>query len=226
MFGLLGTLATSIIGGMFQSNAQKSAASQASAADYAASQAAIAEQRRQFNALLQRSQPYMRAGQIGMNGMLNLAGLNGDKAQQQAVNGIQNGAGFQAQVQHGEQGILANAAATGGLRGGNVQAALGQFRPAMLQQAIDQQYARLGGLTNMGQNTAVNAGNMGMGMANQIGGQLTAGGNAMAGNALAQGQASANMWGNIAGAAGSFFGGLPQGATWGSVFGGNREVQL
>jgi hypothetical protein len=244
MFGLLGTLATSILGGMFQQRAQTSAASAASAAQQGmsreaiaaqmhAQQLAIAEQRRQFDALVKRSQPYMQAGQMGLNGMLNLAGLNGSQAQKKAVNGLQNGADFQESLQQGENAILGNAAATGGLRGGNTQAALGQFAPAMLQQAIDQQYARFGGLGQMGQNTAMSVGTQGMGMANQIGATLggTANqigtqygniGQAQAGQAIANGQAGANMWGGLAGAAGSFFGGLPANATWASTFGGGR----
>jgi hypothetical protein len=40
------------------------------------------------------------------------------------------------------------------LRGGNIQAALGQFRPQLLSSLIEQQYGRLGGLTNTGQASA------------------------------------------------------------------------
>ena len=50
-------------------------------------------------------------------------------------------------VRQGEEAILQGASATGGLRGGNVQAALAQFRPAMLNRFVQQQYERLGGLT-------------------------------------------------------------------------------
>ena len=46
--------------------------------------------------------------------------------------------------------MLQRASATGGLRGGNIQAALAQFRPQMLQQAIEQQYGRLGGFAGAG----------------------------------------------------------------------------
>jgi hypothetical protein len=58
--------------------------------------------------------------------------------------------------------------ATGGLRGGNVQAALGQFQPQLLAQLIDQQYSRLGGLTSIGQNAAAGVGNAGMSTGNSI----------------------------------------------------------
>ena len=45
---------------------------------------------------------------------------------------------------------MANAAATGGLRGGNTQRALAQFRPALLSQLINQRYEQLGGLSGQG----------------------------------------------------------------------------
>ena len=46
--------------------------------------------------------------------------------------------------------MLQNAAATGGVRGGNTTGALATYRPQMLTQLIDQQYARLGGLSAQG----------------------------------------------------------------------------
>ena len=55
-------------------------------------------------------------------------------------------------VQQGQDAILQNASAIGGLRGGNTQAALAQFRPALLSQLIAEQYNRLGGLSSLGQN--------------------------------------------------------------------------
>lgn len=57
---------------------------------------------------------------------------------------------YQAKVRQGEQALLQQASATGGLRGGNVQAALAQFRPQMLSQEISNRIAQLAGITEAG----------------------------------------------------------------------------
>ena len=97
------------------------------------------------------------------------------------------------QAEQGEQGILQNAAATGGLRGGNIQAALGQFRPQMLQNMIQQQYANLSGLTSLGQASASGQASSGQQAAGNIGNLYGQIGQAQAGSALGQGQA----WGQV-----------------------------
>jgi hypothetical protein len=119
--------------------------------------------------------------------------------QQQAISQLENSAAFQALARQGETGILQNASATGGLRGGNVQGALAQFRPALLNQFIEQQYNRLGGLTKIGQASAAGVGAAGQEAATSIGTALTASGQAQAGNALAQGAAFNNALGTITG---------------------------
>lgn len=119
--------------------------------------------------------------------------------QQQAISQIEGGAAFQALARQGEEGILQNASATGGLRGGNVQGALAQFRPALLSQFIDQQYNRLGGLSQLGQASAAGVGAGGQNAATQIGNAYTQAGQAQAGSALAQGAAFNNALGTIVG---------------------------
>jgi hypothetical protein len=79
------------------------------------------------------------------------AGMTGEQAQATAIDRIANSPLLAELTRQGEEAILQNASATGGLRGGNVQGALAQFRPQMLQQEIDKQYARLAGLSGMGQ---------------------------------------------------------------------------
>lgn len=78
------------------------------------------------------------------------AGMTGDQAQQAAIAKIADSPVLRALTQQGEQAILQNASATGGLRGGNVQSALAQYRPAMLQKAISDQYAQLGQIASTG----------------------------------------------------------------------------
>jgi len=143
------------------------------------------------------------AGQKGsLQLQQDLIGLNGNAAQQAAYDQIQNSAGFQSQLQLGQNAMLQNAAATGGLRGGNTQAAMAQFAPALLNQAIASQYQNLGGITALGQNAAAMQGNAGMQSANAIGGLYQSQGANTAGYQLARGQNAQNMIGSIAGGLG------------------------
>ena len=212
---MLAMMGVSTIGGIASGNAQANAASNASAAQMAAAQLGIAEQRRQFNTMRGLLKPYVKAGNAGMEAQLALMGLSGQHDQRQAINGIRQSPLFQSQVQAGENALLQNASATGGLRGGNTEAALAQFRPEMLSQAINAQMAQYGGLASVGQNAAAGVGNNGMIMGSNVANLLQQSGAAQAGGYLAQGQAAANTWGNIAGGAGFMAGQFqpPAGAT-------------
>lgn len=152
---------------------------------------AIAEQKRQFDKMVELLSPYSKAGTGSLTAQQNILGLNGAGAQQQAINGIQNSPYFQATAKQGENAILQNASATGGLRGGNVQGALGQFRPALLNSLVQQQYANLGGITNMGQSAAAGQAAGGMQSANSIGNLLSQSGQAQANGLIGAGQARA-----------------------------------
>ncbi len=149
---------SAVIGGVTQSRAAKSAAS----AQQQSAQAGIDEQGRQFDEMRRLLQPYVEAGQPALTAQQAQLGLLGPEQQQAAINQIAGSPLLQALTQQGEQALLQRASATGGLRGGNLQGALAQFRPAMLQAALDQQYARLGGLTALGQQSAAGVGTAGL----------------------------------------------------------------
>ena len=146
---------------------QTRAAEKAAEAQIASADAGIAEQRRQFDIMTELMNPYVTQGVTALASQSDLLGLNGVDAQLTAINNIESSPLFQAQVQAGEEAILQNASATGGLRGGNIQGALAQYRPQMLQQAIQNQYANLGGLTQLGQASA--AGQAGLGLRGALG---------------------------------------------------------
>ena len=192
--GGVATVAGAAIGAR---SARKAADAQARSAEQG-----IQEQRRQFDAATQLFQPYVQAGVGSLGQQQALLGLSGPEAQAQAISQIESGPQFQSLVQQGEAGILANASATGGLRGGNVQGALGQFRPQMLNALIQQQFQDLGTITNMGQASSgkqAAAGQLaGTNIANLYGQQ----GAAKAGAQMAQG----NAWGSALGGIGNLFG--------------------
>lgn len=242
---------SAVVGGVVANKASKRAASAQTQAAQAGVDAqlestrlSINEQRRQFDEAKRLLQPYVqagegalrdlspyaRAGQTGLNAQLALAGLSGPAAQRRAIQQIEGGPEFQALTEAGEEAILQNASATGGLRGGNTQAALAQFRPQVLSQLINQQYSRLGGFTNLGRSTtqdifargqAAAAGQAAAGQnlageisglygnqAANVGNLLAQQGAAQAGSALAQGQ----TWGNVLGGIGQFAGAIGTGA--------------
>ena len=197
---------SAVVGGVMSSKAQKSAARSASNAQIQASEMGVEEQRRQFDAVQKLLKPYADAGLSGLSGQQDLLGINGTAAQQTAIGNINNSAEMQTYLQQGENAILQNASATGGLRGGNTQAALAQFRPQLLNQLINQRYQNLAGMTALGQNAAAGTGNAGMQTASNISNLYQQTGAAQAGAALAQGQASANMWNGVTGAIGQVAG--------------------
>lgn len=200
---IIGGALISGVGGYF---AQKSAAEEAAGAQRSASESAIAEQRRQQAEAERLLAPYMQAGQGALGQQQALLGLAGPEAQQAAIAQLEQSPQFQAMLEQGESAILQNASATGGLRGGNTQAALAQFRPQLLSQLIQQQMAQLGGLAGMGQQGAMGAAGFGQQSAANIGNQFTAMGQAAAGGALAQGQGMSNLFGGVGGALGTLGG--------------------
>lgn len=222
-------VATAIVGGaVIGGIATSSSASKAAKAQGQASDASIAEQRAQFEAMQRTLKPYVDAGTPALRQMASysevaqpaldeqqaLSGMLGPEAQQQAIDRIEQSPLYLAHVAQGENAMLQQASATGGLRGGNIQAALAQFRPAVLQQMIEDKYNKMGGMVGfgagqnqnlaiMGQASAAGQAAAGMGMASNIGNALQNKGTAQARSALATGQA----WGNVAGSIG-YLGGM------------------
>lgn len=207
-----------VVGGLMQSDA----ASDAAGAQTAASQAGIEEQRRQFNMVRELLKPYVEAGTPALQQQQALIGLQGQQAQQQAISALEQGAGFQAQVRQGEEALLQRASATGGLRGGNIQGALAQFRPQMLQREIETQYGRLGGLTSLGQQSAAGVGTAGMQTGARVAGLYGDIGAAQAGAELAQGQAMAGLFNLPAQFLGMQYGAKVGTPGFGSVFSDRR----
>lgn len=153
----------------------------------AAAEKGIAEQRRQFDALVELMAPYVTAGEGAISQQQALIGLQGPEAQQQAIAGFEQSPLFQSLTRQGEEAILQQGAATGGLRGGNIQMALSQFRPQVLNSLIEQQYNRLGGITSLGQSSAAGQGTSGISSASNISNLLANQGQAIAGGQIAKG---------------------------------------
>jgi hypothetical protein len=233
-FGLSGAaLAGIAVGGatLISGMAQADAAESAAAAQSGSAQAGIEEQRRQFDKVQELLKPYSMAGEKALGGLAPFAaagapaleeqqallGLRGPEAERAAIERIRGGETFKALAGQGEEALLQRASATGGLRGGNIQGALAQFRPALLSSLIDQQYGRLGGMTALGQTTTQNLAGLGQASAAGTGAAAqTTGANvanllgqqgaALAGAEIAQGKAFGAIPAAISGGLGLFSG--------------------
>jgi hypothetical protein len=111
--------------------------------------------------------------------------------QRQAIQQIEQGPLFQELAKQGEAGLLATASATGRRGAEDTQSALARYRPQLLNQLIDQQYARLAGLTSVGQAGAQNLLNLGQASAAGQAGAAAQSGNAISGLMASQGAAQA-----------------------------------
>lgn len=207
--GPIGGMIGSTLGGAIEG---EEATSEAAGIQAGAAQAGISEQRRQFDEIRKLLQPYVEAGTPALAGQQALIGLAGPEAQATAIGQLEASPLYQGLVRQGEEAVLQRASATGGLRGGNVQAALAQFRPQMLTELINQQYERLGGLTTLGQRSAAGVGDVGSQTAANVSNLLQQEGAARAGGVLGGTQLSSaipGIFGTIQGAGG-----------FGKIFGG------
>jgi len=196
-----------VVGAGISAYGQYKSAEEAAAAQEEAALAGMSAEERAQERMRKTLQPYVESGEDAMKAQRALLGLEGEQAQQDAVNQVQQNPNFMALVQQGEGALLQNAAATGGLRGGNTQAALAQFRPQMLNQALQQQYQNLGGLTQIGQASAAQQAAGQMQFGRDIAGLYGNIGQAQAGAALGKGEAIQTIGSGISSLGGLYAGG-------------------
>lgn len=163
-----------------------SGASKAAKAQQTSDAAGIAEQQREFNTAQQNFAPYLAAGTGALPQIMDLLGLNGNDKASAAINALKSSPEYQSLFNNGQEAILQNASATGGLRGGNTDTALANFGRDTLSQVISDQLSRLGGLAGMGQAATGSVAGLGANTADNISSLLQAGGNAQASGALTQ----------------------------------------
>lgn len=144
-----------------------------------------------FNKEQQNLSPYMQAGVGGLAGQQNA--LNTLQAGFNPQN-LQNTPGYQFQLGQGEQAVIDQRTATGGVGGGNTLKDLTQFGQGLASTTYQQQFgdwlaqnqAVLGGYQNLvgtGESAAAGVGAAGLQTANQAGNYLTQGANAISAGA-------------------------------------------
>ena len=204
--GFIGDIFGEIFGGITGASAQAEAGVKAGELQAQAAQAGITEQRRQFDSMVKLLSPYVGAGTKSMAQQLALLGLSGAGAQQAVIKSVQNSPEMAALIQQGENAILQNASATGGLRGGNVQRALGEFRPQILSALLQKRFENLGGITRFGQASAVGQAELGQGLADNVSNLLANQAQAQAGGVLAEGGRNRQAFSDVLSIAGTAVG--------------------
>jgi hypothetical protein len=132
--------------------------------------------------------------------MGDLLGMNGNDKEQAAITALQNSPAYKSLYNNGLEANEQNAAATGGIRGGNEVRSLADFGADTLSSTIAARLASLGGLAGLGEGATDSVAGFGANKANAITALLGNIGGAKASGSLAKGGINAQMWNN----AGSF----------------------
>lgn len=211
----------SFVGGLFGGGAQKKASRRAERAMVDAYNRGIDVQEKQFAQTRADFEPWRQEGIDGLSGLGDLVGTNGGEKQNLAIEQLKASPFYQQLFGAGEEAVLQNASATGGIRGGNTQGALADFGRDTLMQTIERQLASLGGLAGMGMGATESVANFGQNRANAVTQLLGNIGGAKASGALFRGGVNAQMWNNAGSfldqAASAF---MPGGGGLGSLFKG------
>jgi hypothetical protein len=149
-------------------------------------------------------QPFMQQGQGANSMQAALSGALGPAAQAEAFRNFNSSPGQQFLQDRGEQSVLRNASATGGLGGGRVMQELQRQGIGFAQQDLNDQFARLGNVADRGMQGAQGIGQL-AGIGANVRGQLAGTQANIHGNLAGIG---AGQLGNLAGTGASLLGGL------------------
>lgn len=149
--------------------------------------------------------PFRQTGLSAQEQQGALSGAFGAEAQRQAFADFQESPEQAFLREQGQRSVLANAAATGGVQGGNVLRELTRFGTGLASQDIQNRFSRLGALSGQGLTAAGQIGSL-RGQGAGIEGQLGTAGASLAGQIGGQlgslGQAGAGLFGQQAGLTG------------------------
>jgi hypothetical protein len=179
--------------------AEKKASKNAQSALVTSLNNAIGTQQHQYDQSRTDFAPYLAAGTSALGGLGDLAGINGNDKWSAALAQLQESPLYKTLFRNGQETLLQNASATGGMRGGNMQRGLADFGADTLAQVYQNQIGNLGGLANMGLGATGNISALGQSNANQVAGLQQGIGNANAQGILTRGGLTAGMWNSAGG---------------------------
>lgn len=169
----MGIATAAIVGGsLLGAAASKRAGDQAANA----SNAAVAEQRRQFDLTRRDLQPYMQSGTSALSRLNAL--MSGD------MSGFETSPGYNFVRSEGLRDINNSFAARGGALSGNALRALAQFNSGLASNEFGNYFERNARLAGLGGSATNNAAAYGAQSASNIGNALIGGGNARASGVL------------------------------------------
>lgn len=142
-----------VVAGVASSAMSANQAGKANASQQQATQNQLQLAQQQYDTMQSQIQPYLSYGNTGLQDYGDLIGTNGADAQSAAIGGIKNGPQYQGDMQTANENILANASATGGLRGSNTSNILANTSISTLNGLITQRLAGYGQLMNNGLNS-------------------------------------------------------------------------
>lgn len=163
--------------------------------------------------------PYTGLGASAVGPLGDLLGLNGPEAAQKAMDALKASPMFTSLFNTGQEAVLQNASATGGVRGGNTQGALYELGSNTLSQLVSDQLSRLGGVANLGASATGAQTAAGSHVADAIAALFGKQGDAQASKYLTKGGINSQNWNNAGGfldSAVSAF--LPGGGGFASIF--------
>lgn len=212
----------SALGSLVGGSKQKKASRKAEAALIAAYEKGIAEQNRQFDQTREDYAPARNLLAPSVSGLADLVGVNGVDAQALGLDAVRNSPIMAALLRSGEEGIIQNASATGGLRGGDTQRSLADFRADTFSNELQSQMQRLAGLTGIGMGATDSVANFGANKANALTNLFAQQGGARYDGLLTRGGITAAMYNNAGNfldkAASSFMPSTGFGAKLGKIF--------
>ena len=181
------------LGGLLDSSQQADSVQSASNAQQAATNAAIAEQRRQYDLTRGDYAPYREAGTKA------LGQLQGEMGTMPTSQDVMNSPGYQFGLQQGQQAIDRKTAAAGGRVSGAALKSAAEYGTNYATTGYNAEYQRrqdrlnrLASLAGIGQSATGSSAAAGANMANNVSGSLSSQGDATGAARIAQG----NIWAN------------------------------
>ena len=184
------------LGGLIGASKQKKASRGAESALIASYDKGIAEQTRQYDQTRADFEPARRLLDPSVRSLADLVGINGTDAQQAGMDGVQNSPLLASIIRNGEEAVLQNASATGGIRGGDTQRGLADFRSDTFATELQNQMSRLASLAGMGMGATDSVATFGANKANNLTSLYGQQGGARASGLLQRGGITAAMFNN------------------------------
>jgi hypothetical protein len=154
---------------------------------------AIGEQQGQMAQNRTDEAPYTGFGTSSIGALGDLLGLNGPDKAAAAIAALKASPLYTSLFNTGQEAVLQNASATGGVRGGNTQGALYELGSNTLSDVIQNQIKNLFGGASIGQQSTGQLINVNQQGANNISSGYTSIGNALSNKTLGQQQ----VWNNL-----------------------------